>query len=275
MNYAKHTLEEDRMYFKNHSLDRLLEIAWEWIHSARGMVKISAIDGVSGAKKMTDRAHRLLELALERMGSMSGDNRISTERRNMMPDHSSTEIHDDLAGPPALSALLEMLYAASSHLDQSRIARALDCLLAYADHWRASSPEHVATLFEQLDPSRLTRSIGQTLLASTRCDLSVARRKFLSRFLEDLHSRGAPEAQIARLRAGLEPCNSDPCSKCGAPSKWDEQIKHVEAQLIDLTAQLEREVESSDQYHRLFAAVKTDRDAWKKAYLDLKTGKAP
>lgn len=67
MTYTKPALEEDRMYFKDHSLDRLLEIAWEWIHSARGMVEIGAINDVSGAKRMIDRAHRLLELALERM----------------------------------------------------------------------------------------------------------------------------------------------------------------------------------------------------------------
>ena len=65
---ADTSIEEDRAYFKDHSLDRLLEIAWEWIHSARGMVKIGAVNcGVSDAKAMTDRAHRLLELALERM----------------------------------------------------------------------------------------------------------------------------------------------------------------------------------------------------------------
>jgi hypothetical protein len=50
----------------------------------------------------------------------------------------------------------------------------------------------VAALFERLDPSRLVRAVGQTLLASTRLsgDRSVARQDFLSRFLEDLRSRG-------------------------------------------------------------------------------------
>ena len=62
-----YTLEEDRTYFQNHSLDRLLQIAWDWIHSARGMVEIGAIDGVSGAEEMIGRARRLLEIAAERM----------------------------------------------------------------------------------------------------------------------------------------------------------------------------------------------------------------
>lgn len=62
-----YTLEDDRAYFQNHSLDRLLQIAWDWIHSARGMVEIGAIEGVSGAEEMAGRALRLLEIAVERM----------------------------------------------------------------------------------------------------------------------------------------------------------------------------------------------------------------
>jgi hypothetical protein len=108
--------------------------------------------------------------------------------------------------PTSLDGLLTMVYVASSHSDRSRIAPALDRLLSYLDHWRAVSPERVAALFERLDPSRLVRAVGQTLLASTRLsgDRSVARQEFLSRFLEDLRSRGTPEAMIARLRRGLE-----------------------------------------------------------------------
>jgi hypothetical protein len=108
--------------------------------------------------------------------------------------------------PISLDALLEMLYAASSHSDRSRIAPALDRLLAYVEHWSASSPARVAALFERLDPSRVARAVGQTLLAEARltCDRSVARRGFLSRFLEDLRIHGTPEAMIVRLRKELE-----------------------------------------------------------------------
>jgi hypothetical protein len=63
MNFS---LEEDREYFQKHSLDRLLEIASEWIHSARGMVDMDAIHGVSGSQSMIERAQRILTLALER-----------------------------------------------------------------------------------------------------------------------------------------------------------------------------------------------------------------
>ena len=130
---------------------------------------------------------------------------------NQVTDQDSAEVLGDLEHlstmvPTSLDALLEMLYAASSHSDRSRIAPALDRLLAYLDHWRAFSPGRVAVLFERLDPSRLVRAVGQTLLASTRLasDRSVARQEFLSRFLEDLRVRGTPEEMIARLRKGLE-----------------------------------------------------------------------
>ena len=108
--------------------------------------------------------------------------------------------------PTSLDALLEMLYAASSHSDRSHIAPVLDRLLAYLDHWRTFSPGRVDALFERLDPSRLVRAVGQTLLASTRlaCDRSVARHRFLSRFLDDLRIRGTPEATITHLQEGLE-----------------------------------------------------------------------
>jgi hypothetical protein len=108
--------------------------------------------------------------------------------------------------PNSLDALLGMLYAASSHGDRSHVPPALDRMLAYLGRSRVSSPGHIAALFERLEPSRLVRAVGQTLLASTRlaCDRTVARQEFLSRFLEDLRIRGAPEAIIARLRQGLE-----------------------------------------------------------------------
>jgi hypothetical protein len=105
-----------------------------------------------------------------------------------------------------LDALVEMLEAASSHSDRSLIPAALDRLLEYVDHWSSSSPGRIAALFERLDPSRLVRAVGQTLLASTRLagDRSAARRGFLVHFLEDLRIRGTPEATISRLQKGLE-----------------------------------------------------------------------
>lgn len=130
---------------------------------------------------------------------------------NQVTDQDSAEVRSDLEhlsamDPPSLDAVLRMLYAASSHSDRSHIARALDRLLAYVDYWRAASPERVAALFDRLEPARLVRAVGQTLLASTRlaCDRSVARQEFVSRFLEDLRTRGTPEARIARLQEGLE-----------------------------------------------------------------------
>lgn len=129
---------------------------------------------------------------------------------NQVTDQDSAEVLGDLEHlstmvPTSLDALLEMLYAASSHSDRSHIAPALDRLLVYLDHWRACSPGRIAALFERLDLSRLVRAVGQTLLASTRLagDRSVARQEFLARFLEDLRIRRTPEAMIARLRAGL------------------------------------------------------------------------
>jgi hypothetical protein len=135
----------------------------------------------------------------------------TTVPSDQVTDQDSAEVRGDLEHlstmiPTSLDALLRMLYVASSHSDRSRIAPALDRLLAYLGHWSAASPGRVAALFERLEPSRLVRAVGQTLLASTRlaCDRSVARQEFLSRFLEDLRIRGTPEAMIARLRKGLE-----------------------------------------------------------------------
>ena len=107
--------------------------------------------------------------------------------------------------PTTLDDLLDMLYAASSHSDRSLIPAALDRLLEYLDHWSSSSPGRVTALFEQLDPSRLVRAVGQTLLASTRLAgvRTAARREFLARFVEDLRNRGTPEALIATLHKGL------------------------------------------------------------------------
>jgi hypothetical protein len=131
---------------------------------------------------------------------------------NEITHQDSAEVLDDLEHlstmtPPSLDALLTMLYAASSHGDRSRIGPALDRLLAYLEYWSASSPEQVAALFDQLEPSRLVRAVGQTLLAAARLagNRSMARQGFLLRFLEDLRIRGTPEAVIARLKEGLEP----------------------------------------------------------------------
>jgi hypothetical protein len=110
-----------------------------------------------------------------------------------------------MSAPLSMDALIDLLYAASSHPDRSRIAPALDRLLDYVDHWSEVSPEPIAALFERLDPSRLVRAAGQTLLAATRLDghRSAARQAFLSRFLEDLRARGTPETAIRRLEQGL------------------------------------------------------------------------
>jgi len=130
---------------------------------------------------------------------------------NQVTDQDLAEIRDDLEhlaemAPTSLDTLLRMLYTASSHSDRSRIAPALDRLLEYLDYWSVASPVRVAALFERLEPSRLVRAVGQTLLASTRLagDRSAARQEFLARFLEDLRIRGTPEAMITRLRKGLE-----------------------------------------------------------------------
>lgn len=64
-------LEEDRAYFRDHTTDRLLEIAQEWIASARGMLNASAgvVDDHAWqeeASQMIGRAQRMIELVLER-----------------------------------------------------------------------------------------------------------------------------------------------------------------------------------------------------------------
>ncbi len=108
--------------------------------------------------------------------------------------------------PPTLDGLLEQLYAASAHSDRSRVAPALDCVLAYVDHWSALSPERIAVLFDRLEPARLVRAVGQTLLAATRLDgrHSTSRQAFFLRFLDDLRARGTPEPTIRRLAEGLQ-----------------------------------------------------------------------
>lgn len=167
------------------------------------------------------RSHRVRRRALEALRAFEAIGEPCTYRMvmadgtvvpsNQVTDQDSAEVLGDLEHlstmhPTSLDALVGMLYAASSHGDRSGIPPALDHMLAYLDRWRASSPERIAALFERLEPSRLVRAVGQTLLASTRlaCDRSVARRKFVSRFLEDLRIRGTPEGVIARLRKGLE-----------------------------------------------------------------------
>jgi hypothetical protein len=130
---------------------------------------------------------------------------------NQVTDQDLAEVRGDLEhlatmAPISLDALLEALYGASAHGDRSRIAPALDRLLAYVTYWSAASPRRVDALFERLDPSRLVRAVGQTLLASTRLagDRYSARQEFLKSFLEDLRIRGTDEAIITRLRKGLD-----------------------------------------------------------------------
>lgn len=130
---------------------------------------------------------------------------------NQVTDQDWAEVRGDLEhlatiAPISLDALLESLYGASAHSDRSRVAPALDRLLAYVGYWSVASRRRVDMLFERLDPSRLVRAVGQTLLASTRLagDRSVARQEFLARFLEDLRIRGTDEAVITRLHKGLD-----------------------------------------------------------------------
>ncbi len=112
-----------------------------------------------------------------------------------------------------MADLLEMLYAASWHKDWSLIPAALDHLRRCLDNWHINSYNPI--LFEQLDPSRLVRLIGQTLLASTRSLVgqSAARQAFLSRFLDDLRIRGTPESTIVLLQKELEcpPKSAESC----------------------------------------------------------------
>jgi hypothetical protein len=114
--------------------------------------------------------------------------------------------HLSTLAPRSLDDLLQLLYEASAYSDRSRIGRALDDMLAYVEYWSFVLPEHVVTLFDRLEPSRLVRAVGQTLLASTKLDgdRSSARQAFIVRFLEDLRIRGTSDAVIARLRGGFE-----------------------------------------------------------------------
>ncbi|MFO0762065.1 MAG: hypothetical protein U0359_36840 [Byssovorax sp.] len=113
--------------------------------------------------------------------------------------------HLGVREPLSLDSLLDVLYTASSHSDPSRMAPALDRMLEYVEHWSTVTPEQIATLFERLDPSRLVRAVGQTLLAATRlaCHASAARQTFVSRFFADLRARGTPEPTVRRLEEGL------------------------------------------------------------------------
>jgi len=166
-------------------------------------------------------AHRVRRRALDVLRALEAVGEPCTYRMIMsdgtvvpstqVTEQDSAEVLGDLEhlstmAPTSLDVLLETIYAASSHSDRSRIAPALDRLLSYVDYWSAASPERVAALFERLEPSRIVRAVGQTLLASTRLagDRSMARQEFFSRFLEDLRIRGTSEAVIARLRKGLE-----------------------------------------------------------------------
>lgn len=135
----------------------------------------------------------------------------STIPSDQVAEQDSADVLNDLERlgmrvPPLLDALVDLLYVASSHSDRSRVAPALDHLLEYVDHWSGVSPARVAALFARLDPSRLVRAVGQTLLAATRLERhqSAARQAFLARFLEDLRGRGTPETTIRRLEQGFE-----------------------------------------------------------------------
>lgn len=107
--------------------------------------------------------------------------------------------------PLALAALLEQLYAASSHADRSQVGSALDQLLEYVDHWRMFSPERLDALFDRLEPSKLVRAVGQALLAATHISgyQSAARQSFCGRFTEALRDRGTPEPTIRRVVEGI------------------------------------------------------------------------
>ena len=131
----------------------------------------------------------------------------STIPSDQVAEQDSADVLNDLERlgmrvPPLLDALVDLLYVASSHSDRSRVAPALDHLLEYVDRWSGVSPARVAALFARLDPSRLVRAVGQTLLAATRLERhqSAARQAFLARFLEDLRGRGTPETTRPRFQ---------------------------------------------------------------------------
>lgn len=94
--------------------------------------------------------------------------------------------------------LAHRLYAASAHPDRSCLAPVLDQLLVHFE-----SAEDMAPIFAALDPWRLTRAVGQTLLAATRGNQSPARQAFAERFLAATRGRGEPEAIIRRMETLL------------------------------------------------------------------------
>lgn len=94
------------------------------------------------------------------------------------------------------AALAHRLYAASTRIDPALLAPALDQLLVHVE-----SAEDTAPIFDALDPWRLARAVGQTLLAATRGNRSPARQAFAERFLAALRGRGEPEAILRRMEA--------------------------------------------------------------------------
>lgn len=135
----------------------------------------------------------------------TGDARWRWDRPR--PDPAANAWQARLSSSP--DDLLRAIHAASSTAsrgDRARVASVLDRLRAFVEHWEPRDPGRVAELFGRLDPSRLVRPVGQTLLASTRSRAlrSVERRDFLARFLDDLRARGTSGATIERLRRRLD-----------------------------------------------------------------------
>ncbi len=130
---------------------------------------------------------------------------------DQITDRDRLDISTDLQhlarrGAIELDVLLALLYEASAHEDRSKVGPALDRLLEYVDYWTDLAPDRVDALFENLDPSKLRRAVGQTLLAATRLDgfRSAARQSFYARFIDDLRTQGTPEATIRRLTEELK-----------------------------------------------------------------------
>jgi hypothetical protein len=116
----------------------------------------------------------------------------TTTRPPIMQQSSAISRPDDLQS---------VLYDACADPDRSSIDRALDLMLVWMDAWW-TDPRNIDNLFTSLDPTRLVRSIGQTLLARTDMPSrdTSARRAFVDRFLVAESARGASPETIDRLR---------------------------------------------------------------------------
>ena len=91
-----------------------------------------------------------------------------------------------------LDALMEQLYAASVREDRAGVGPALDSLLEYVERCHTVRDlRSMDALYDALEPARLVRAVGHTLLAATWLigDRSAARAQFALRFVADLELR--------------------------------------------------------------------------------------